>query len=218
MSNLWDFSLTDIRKAQYERRLTKWGFKKNRKKREWLEIVEKVIERRNDGKDSEVIVDDQIIPAKKLRKEVRRYGHQLVESARMQFKDNRRCDSNGANSSSVDKPFNSSIAIVRSPKLQICAPRRQKFVQILPVPQLRIGLDISISPLMPEDSSFLRARPTDQIMDLAACMDQLVVPTSSLNKTLKAAMVPSEYSKLMSRVQAGHDSFTSSARFRKTRP
>jgi hypothetical protein len=63
------------RKAQYERRFKKWGFQKNRKKDIWEVVAFKVRKRKRSDKESEVWIGDERVPAKKLMKEVSRYGY-----------------------------------------------------------------------------------------------------------------------------------------------
>lgn len=63
------------RKAQYERHFKRWGFRKNKKKEIWDAVTHTVTKRKRDSKESEVWVGDERIPAKKLRKELSRYGY-----------------------------------------------------------------------------------------------------------------------------------------------
>jgi hypothetical protein len=43
--------------------------------RVWAQIAKKVSDRADAGKDSEVIIRGAPVPAKKLKKEIRRYSH-----------------------------------------------------------------------------------------------------------------------------------------------
>jgi hypothetical protein len=63
------------RKAQYERRFKAWGFQKNKKKDDWELVAFKVKKRKKEGKLSEVTMDGKPVPAKRLRKELSRYGY-----------------------------------------------------------------------------------------------------------------------------------------------
>ena len=52
----------------------KWGFRKYKSKADWMVIASKVQERKSIGKESVVVIDGQVIPGKKLKREVQRYG------------------------------------------------------------------------------------------------------------------------------------------------
>ncbi|OCK75502.1 hypothetical protein K432DRAFT_465903 [Lepidopterella palustris CBS 459.81] len=65
-------------KAQYERRLKKWGFQKYKKKDIWEAIAIKVTKRKRDGEESKVKIGDEVIPMKKLKKELSRYGYEAA--------------------------------------------------------------------------------------------------------------------------------------------
>jgi ankyrin repeat protein len=206
--------LKDIRKAQYERKLTGWGFKKNRKKREWIEIAEKVFERQIGGKDSEVVIDDQVVPRKKLRKEFNRYGFDLGRNFSIRDQQ-RQCPSFNKvaySSSAADDAKSSCVAIVRSPKARPAAtyaipsttppPIFAMNAPWVSVPNTRqthfpVTLELPLSPLLIEASNFLRIPNSMTQVNLLASIKQVLQPSSSLNKSLQAAMVPSEYSKLM---------------------
>jgi hypothetical protein len=62
------------RKAQYEKRLRAWGLTKNYSKATWEIVARKVNKRKQDNKDSDVHIDGQLVPAKKLKKALQRYG------------------------------------------------------------------------------------------------------------------------------------------------
>lgn len=65
------------RKAQYERRFKKWGFQRNKKSADWKIIAFKVTKRKREMKETEVRIDGDIIPTKKL-KELSRYGYEIA--------------------------------------------------------------------------------------------------------------------------------------------
>ncbi|KAH0569268.1 hypothetical protein GP486_000024 [Trichoglossum hirsutum] len=212
-------------KAQYERRLTKWGFKKNRKKREWIEIAEEVIRRRNEGKDSEVIIGDQIIPSKKLKKEVRRYGRDLINSVSTQGTEDQcfNISETCCSSLAADNAASSSVTIIKSPRLKCAAPQPRKSpptsiftantwqptrISASSAPSIfLLPSDVDISPLpqLIEASSFLSIRHSTQKAGIHVSMGQLLAASSPLNKSLKAAMIPSEYSELMSTGHSGQN-------------
>jgi len=54
--------------------LLKWGFRKYKTKADWTMIARKVQERKGIGKDSVVLIDGQVVPGKKLKREIQRYG------------------------------------------------------------------------------------------------------------------------------------------------
>ncbi|KAL9070705.1 MAG: hypothetical protein Q9157_005728 [Trypethelium eluteriae] len=53
---------------------TNWRFRKNIKRTDWEIVKQKVSKRKQAGKDSDVYIDGALVPARKLRKELRRYG------------------------------------------------------------------------------------------------------------------------------------------------
>lgn len=59
-------------KAQYERRLKQWDFRKYFKAAEWKGIDHRVNKRKREGKESEVYKDGILVPKEKIRKEVAR--------------------------------------------------------------------------------------------------------------------------------------------------
>ena len=63
-------------KAQYIRQFgkEKWDFKKNFRKEEWKAVSQEVSKRKFRDKDSEVWLKDSLVPSKRLRKEISRYG------------------------------------------------------------------------------------------------------------------------------------------------
>jgi len=63
------------RKAQYERHFKKWEFQKNKKKDIWEAVALKDTKRKRNGKESEVWIDNERVPKKKLKKELSRYGY-----------------------------------------------------------------------------------------------------------------------------------------------
>jgi len=62
------------RKSQYELQFKKWQFRKNRTAEEWKIVAHKLTERKKEHKDSEVVLNGNLINPKKLRKETLRYG------------------------------------------------------------------------------------------------------------------------------------------------
>jgi hypothetical protein len=68
------------RKAQYEKCFKKWGFHKNKKRDVWEANVPKVVRSKRENKDSEVIISNVVVPMKKLRKELSRYGYEVAFS------------------------------------------------------------------------------------------------------------------------------------------
>lgn len=66
-----------------------------------------------------------------------------------------------------------------------------------------------LSPLLVEASSFLHARHSVQKADICGLMQRLLEASSPLNRSLKAAMVPSEYSELMSTHCSGQNRLSS---------
>ncbi|KAL9097274.1 MAG: hypothetical protein Q9165_000701 [Trypethelium subeluteriae] len=64
----------DQTKSQYESHFRNWRFRKNIKRTDWETVKQKVLRRRQAGKDSDVYIDGALVPARKLRKELRRYG------------------------------------------------------------------------------------------------------------------------------------------------
>jgi hypothetical protein len=61
-------------KSQYELHFKKWQFRKNRTAGEWKIVARKLRERKNQRKESEVVLNGKAINPKKLRKETLRYG------------------------------------------------------------------------------------------------------------------------------------------------
>jgi hypothetical protein len=66
--------LNPIRKSQYELQFKKWQFRKNRTAEEWKIIAHKLTERKKEHKESEVVLNGNLINPKKLKKETLRYG------------------------------------------------------------------------------------------------------------------------------------------------
>jgi hypothetical protein len=61
-------------KPQYERQFKKWGFRKNLKSLEWKAVSHHLRKRKREGKESDLYVDETLVPEKKLRKETARNG------------------------------------------------------------------------------------------------------------------------------------------------
>jgi hypothetical protein len=70
--------LMSSRKTQYEDTFDEWGFRKNRKKDDWQIMARKLDKRKRGGKESNVYLEGQLIPTKKLRKEISRQGYMSV--------------------------------------------------------------------------------------------------------------------------------------------
>ncbi|RSL80942.1 hypothetical protein CEP51_006197 [Fusarium floridanum] len=62
-------------KAQYVRKLERWGFKKNSSKEEWEHAAAVVRKRKSEGKETELEMNGKVISTKKLRKEFGRYAY-----------------------------------------------------------------------------------------------------------------------------------------------
>lgn len=71
------------RKAQYEKKIKEWGFQKNHTKDDWKIIGQKVGLRKRTAKESNVYLDGELMPRKRLQKEISRQGFM---SATEQFK------------------------------------------------------------------------------------------------------------------------------------
>jgi hypothetical protein len=61
-------------KAQYIRRLEKWGFKKYSTSEEWKSISRKIQKRNLEGKESDTFINGRLVPLKKVKKEVSRHS------------------------------------------------------------------------------------------------------------------------------------------------
>jgi hypothetical protein len=66
------------RKAQYEKKFREWGFQKNRSKDDWKIVGQKVVQRKRTAKESNVYVDGELMPRKRLQKEISRQGFMTV--------------------------------------------------------------------------------------------------------------------------------------------
>ncbi|KAF4962489.1 hypothetical protein FSARC_9442 [Fusarium sarcochroum] len=62
-------------KAQYIRKLHCWKMKKYSSQYEWEHIKRVIGERKNDGKETKIIIRGQIVPVKKLKKELGRHAY-----------------------------------------------------------------------------------------------------------------------------------------------
>ena len=63
------------RKKQYIRKVTiKWKLRKNTKKEEWEQASSLVLKRKAEGKLTQLTIHGKIIPDKKSKREIRRYG------------------------------------------------------------------------------------------------------------------------------------------------
>jgi len=61
------------RKSQYELQFKKWQFRKNRTASEWNIVARKLAKRKDEYKESEVVLNGNLLDPKKLRKETLRY-------------------------------------------------------------------------------------------------------------------------------------------------
>ena len=66
------------RKAQYEKKFKEWGFGKNCTKDDWKIVGQKVGLRKRTAKESNVYHDGELMPRKRLQKEVSRQGFMTV--------------------------------------------------------------------------------------------------------------------------------------------
>jgi hypothetical protein len=63
------------RKAQYEKQFKEWGFQKKKTKEDWKIMSQKIELRKRTAKESDIYLDGQLVPKKKLRKEISRQGY-----------------------------------------------------------------------------------------------------------------------------------------------
>jgi hypothetical protein len=70
-------SLSVSRKAQYERHLAKWGFRKNLTRSDWVRAGRVIKERTREGKVSELLVNEEVVSWKKLKKGLYRYARDI---------------------------------------------------------------------------------------------------------------------------------------------
>jgi hypothetical protein len=63
------------RKAQYEKKFREWGFKKNHTKEDWKIVGHKVGQRKRAAKESNIYLDRELMPRKKVQKEISRQGY-----------------------------------------------------------------------------------------------------------------------------------------------
>ena len=63
------------RKQQYEKKFKEWGYKKNHTKEDWRIVGYKVGQRKRAAKESNVYLDQELMPRKKLQKEISRQGY-----------------------------------------------------------------------------------------------------------------------------------------------
>ncbi|CZR60330.1 uncharacterized protein PAC_10226 [Phialocephala subalpina] len=66
-------------KAQYEKLLEKCGSRKNHTSQDWEIVGQKVENRKRKGRESDVYLDGQLMPRKKLRKEISRHPVSTVQ-------------------------------------------------------------------------------------------------------------------------------------------
>ena len=111
--------------------------------------------------------------------------------------------------------------VIRSPKLHFVNPQTTPLSppsvgackqntsistpNVLHLPQLSSDGNVTRFPLLAEASGFLRVQHPVQQPDLHACVKQILTASSPLNDSLTAAMIPSEYSKLMEVDALGQD-------------
>ena len=60
-------------RGQYLRQFKKWGISKNTSAKEWKRINRKIQTRKQQGKESQVVINGALIPPRKVRKETSRY-------------------------------------------------------------------------------------------------------------------------------------------------
>ncbi|KAE8442754.1 hypothetical protein EG329_002894 [Mollisiaceae sp. DMI_Dod_QoI] len=61
-------------KAQYIRKLDKWGLKKHSTKEKWEYISQKLQKRKLEGKESDTFINGKLVPLKKVKKETSRHA------------------------------------------------------------------------------------------------------------------------------------------------
>lgn len=66
--------LTYSRKAQYERYFREWGFRKNKAEIDYKVLGQKIEIREKMGRQSDIYRDGELVPRKKVRKEISRQG------------------------------------------------------------------------------------------------------------------------------------------------
>lgn len=71
---------TFVRPQQYERRLKKWGVRKNLKAKDWVVIGRRIAKRKaEDDKESKLTVDGYLFPPEKVLKAISRYQEGTIE-------------------------------------------------------------------------------------------------------------------------------------------
>ena len=65
------------------------------------------------------------------------------------------------------------------------------------LPRVTNDIDIILAPRLAEKSDFLRIPQSMQKLEVRTCVKQLLTASSPLSNNLKAAMAPSDYSRLM---------------------
>jgi hypothetical protein len=79
----FDFQLivadeTNFRKAQYEKLFRDWNWVKNQTKEDYKVVGQKIEERRKRGRDTDVYLKGELVPKKKLKKEISRQGYMKI--------------------------------------------------------------------------------------------------------------------------------------------
>lgn len=67
-------NMTFARKAQYERYFREWDIRKNRAEDDYKVLGQKIEMRRKRGRESDVYRDGELMPRKRLQKEISRQG------------------------------------------------------------------------------------------------------------------------------------------------
>jgi hypothetical protein len=70
-----DMRLSFSSKAQYEKYFKQWGFRKKRTKKDWEIMSQKLETRKRKGRESDVYLEGELMPMKKLQKEISRQGY-----------------------------------------------------------------------------------------------------------------------------------------------
>lgn len=72
------------RKSQYETQFKKWKLRKNLRKgkaeQDWKAVKWKVEKRKREGKETDVYINEVLLPSKKVRKETSRYNISTIEA------------------------------------------------------------------------------------------------------------------------------------------
>ncbi|RSL62978.1 hypothetical protein CEP53_004589 [Fusarium sp. AF-6] len=102
-------------KAQYIRQLGEWNIKKYSTKKDWKHADALVRKRKIDGKETEILMNGKLISAKKLKKELGRYGWQQTydQSFMVPDQDPPRHDLSASGTQIALVPFVNEVLITR---------------------------------------------------------------------------------------------------------